>query len=546
MPQASGQFSGIFICYRRDDSGGYARALYDRLGSHFGDEQIFMDLVDQIEPGEDFVQVIQEAVSSCEILIALIGRSWLTIQNEAGRRLDNPNDFVRLEIAAALARDVRVIPALVEGAQMPRPQDLPEDISPLARRQAYYLRDISWRRDVDELIGILDKTLDRRREARHIAAQVAERQRREEEARQQAEERERLKRAAEAERQKQEAAEAERGGREAEERRREAERARVMIEDMSPAASSEVKPAGAALRSRPVAQTKRFRLAVMMAIIALALIVVGGVLIKLLGSRSDNKTPPLVPTPSATEQMSVEKGTVDNPPQQNVDSPQAPPGMVYVPDGTFTMGTDASLDKDKYDSPAHAVAVKHFFIDRYEVTNEEYAKFVEEQNEPPPTTWKSKNYPPGAAHEPVTGVKFDAARAYCENAGKNLPTEEEWEYAARGTDGRLYPWKGDWQAGLANADHASSGVADVGTYKGESPFGAFDMIGNAWEWTESELRPYPPKNRLPVKVPKDVRVIRGGSFDSDRNQATTTYRGGWRASAERDYSEIGFRCVKRY
>src|ERR1043165_3354644 len=116
MSQPVRQFSGIFISYRRNDSAGYAGRLFDGLSAHFGEDQIFMD-IDYIEPGEDFVQAIETAVGSCEILIALIGPSWLTIENVTGRRLDNPNDFVRLEIVAALARGIRVIPVLVQGAQ---------------------------------------------------------------------------------------------------------------------------------------------------------------------------------------------------------------------------------------------------------------------------------------------------------------------------------------------------------------------------------------------------------------------------------------------
>ena len=92
----------IFISYRRDDSAGYAGRLFDNLSAHFGKDQIFMD-IDRIEPGEDFVQVIETAVGSCDVLIALIGRHWLTVTDGTVRRLDNPNDFVRLEIAAALA-----------------------------------------------------------------------------------------------------------------------------------------------------------------------------------------------------------------------------------------------------------------------------------------------------------------------------------------------------------------------------------------------------------------------------------------------------------
>src|SRR5688572_31262890 len=102
------KFSGIFVSYRREDSAGHAGRLFDRLVEQFGRERIFMD-IDTIEPGEDFVTVIENAVSSCDILIAVIGRNWLTAGGTGTGRLDNPNDFVRIEIAAALRRDIRVI-----------------------------------------------------------------------------------------------------------------------------------------------------------------------------------------------------------------------------------------------------------------------------------------------------------------------------------------------------------------------------------------------------------------------------------------------------
>src|SRR5205085_8407252 len=111
----------IFISYRRDDSAGHAGRLFDRLNEHFGHERLFMD-VDHIEPGEDFVQVIEAAVASSAVLLAIIGRHWLTTGDATARRLDNPNDFIRLEIATALARNIRVIPVLVQDASMPGPE----------------------------------------------------------------------------------------------------------------------------------------------------------------------------------------------------------------------------------------------------------------------------------------------------------------------------------------------------------------------------------------------------------------------------------------
>lgn len=178
MAPSAGRFSGIFLCYRRDDSAGHAGRLYDQLVRYFGDDHVFMDL-DRIEPGEDFEVVIGDAVGSCETLIVLIGRDWLTSRDEKRRRLDNPKDFVRLEIAAALERNVRVIPVLLQGATMPGPEDLPDELSRFSRRQAFDLSDRRWKQDVARLINSLERTLEVRRIiAPHTTAQSeAERQR---------------------------------------------------------------------------------------------------------------------------------------------------------------------------------------------------------------------------------------------------------------------------------------------------------------------------------------------------------------------------------
>jgi tetratricopeptide (TPR) repeat protein len=158
LQPTSSQFSGIFICYRREDTSGHAGRLFDRLVSHFGKDTVFMD-IDTIEPGEDFVSVIENAVGSCDILIAIIGKHWLSRAGETSRFLDNPNDFVRLEVATALARDIRVIPVLVQGAVMPKPKDLPDDMSQFSRRNAVELGDVHWQRDVDQLIIFLERVL---------------------------------------------------------------------------------------------------------------------------------------------------------------------------------------------------------------------------------------------------------------------------------------------------------------------------------------------------------------------------------------------------
>ncbi len=148
----------IFISYRRDDSAPYAGRLYDRMTARFGKGQVFMD-IDQIEPGEDFVEVINRKVSACETAVVLIGKAWLSATDGEGRRrLDDPEDFVRLEVAAALERKVRVVPVLVGGAAMPRMQQLPEPLALLSRRNAIEISDSRFHSDVDRLIEALERS----------------------------------------------------------------------------------------------------------------------------------------------------------------------------------------------------------------------------------------------------------------------------------------------------------------------------------------------------------------------------------------------------
>jgi hypothetical protein len=156
MEEMGGQ---IFISYRRDDSAASAGRIYDRLNDHFASSEIFMD-VDTLAPGIDFVEAIEESVSSCDALIAVIGRQWLVLADEEGnRRMDNPDDFVRIEIRTALERGVRVIPVLVDGASMPRARDLPDDLKLLVRRNALEVRHTSFNADCGRLIAALEQVL---------------------------------------------------------------------------------------------------------------------------------------------------------------------------------------------------------------------------------------------------------------------------------------------------------------------------------------------------------------------------------------------------
>jgi hypothetical protein len=150
----------IFVNYRRSDSEGESGRLFDDLTSHFGAESIFMDVA-AIEPGRDFRKAIDQSVAACSVLLAVIGREWLEAKDAAGdRRLEDPNDFVRIELASALRRDIPVVPVLVRGAKMPHADQLPDDLKDLAYRNAVELTHARWKSDVQVLIRALGPSMD--------------------------------------------------------------------------------------------------------------------------------------------------------------------------------------------------------------------------------------------------------------------------------------------------------------------------------------------------------------------------------------------------
>jgi hypothetical protein len=155
--------NGMFISYRRDESAGYTGRIADRFTEHFGKDRVFRD-IDSIEPGLDFAEAIESAIGSSGVMLVVIGRNWLIATDADGqRRLENPDDFVRVEIATALKRNLRVIPVLVQGASMPGTDELPEDLAPLTRRNAFELHDSSWGDDVGRLISALERVLEHRK-----------------------------------------------------------------------------------------------------------------------------------------------------------------------------------------------------------------------------------------------------------------------------------------------------------------------------------------------------------------------------------------------
>lgn len=152
---AANSGEGIFISYRRDDAGGRAGRIFDRVSSEYGRERVFMD-VDSIRPGTDFAEYIDSALAGCNVLLAVIGPGWLDARTgEGARRLEDPHDFVRLEVATALRRGIAVIPVLVNGASVPATERLPEDLRGLTRRAALRVDDDRWGYDSDRLVDAL-------------------------------------------------------------------------------------------------------------------------------------------------------------------------------------------------------------------------------------------------------------------------------------------------------------------------------------------------------------------------------------------------------
>ena len=230
-----------------------------------------------------------------------------------------------------------------------------------------------------------------------------------------------------------------------------------------------------------------------------------------------------------------------------IDAPPADPSgrdpveMAAVPAGDFLMGSDdpkADLDE----RPVTRIHVEAFWIDRVEVTNARYGVCVEAGacSRPVGTAFGDAT----KGDHPAGIVSWTQAAAYCRWVGKRLPTEAEWEKAARGVDGRRYPWGSDFEPDRANAGYAA-GTAAAGRYAGgASPYGVLDMAGNVWEWTSSLYRPYPydPSDGREDPTARGARVNRGGSWYYEAGYLRTTYR----ATADHMYrriADLGFRCA---
>ncbi len=229
-----------------------------------------------------------------------------------------------------------------------------------------------------------------------------------------------------------------------------------------------------------------------------------------------------------------------------------PPEMVLVPSGKFIMGNDAADGKIGFEIsvdsiPKRRVRLKAFYIDRFEVTVARFRAFVEATGREPPAIWKDYamfGYPEPEGDHPVADVNFYDAQAYCRWAGKRIHTEEEWEKAARGADGRIFPWGNHLDPEyLTTEDRGRQFTTPVGSMKKDvSPYGVYDMGGNAMEWTASIYKPYPGGLRQ-FSPDERFRILRGGSWAMPAQPFARTAHRHFRLThlAQPDF---GFRCAK--
>jgi formylglycine-generating enzyme required for sulfatase activity len=485
--------SKVFISYRRDDSADVTGRIYDRLTAHFGTKNVFKD-VDSIPLGIDFRQHLTRAVSGCQVLLAVIGRSWLQAGNAAGqRRLDDPRDFVRLEIEVALQREIPVVPILVQGASMPAAEELPPSLRALAYRNGIAVRaDPDFHRDMDRLIGQMERFS---RSAPPPPSVLP------------------------------------------------AEPPKPRDQPSKPRCSAEKErhsPQAEAVE--PFPRRRRRGLAVALGVVVLLSLVAVGLVFSLNGQGRVPKW----------------EGEAPAEPPAALDMKALDMTFVRVPKGSFWMGGSDGKPGDKQE-----VIRDDFWLGVHEITqgqweavmgadkNESYFSRKGEYKD------RVKDFTDAELKKfPVENVSWKQVQEFIEklnarekNSGwvYRLPTEVEWEYAARGGasskedcsfDFYLDRPTNDLSSTQANFDgNFPAGDGKKGEYKNRtekigsySPnrLGIYDMHGNVWEWTSS--------------VGGSDRVDRGGCWNDNGSYCRAALRS-WDAPEYRS-SSLGFRLAR--
>ena len=248
-----------------------------------------------------------------------------------------------------------------------------------------------------------------------------------------------------------------------------------------------------------------------------------------------------------------------------VSDPKPQDDMILIPAGAFLMGSteqeifdawrqnDGGWEKEDYVSsyPQRKITLDDFYIDKKEVSNGDYKMFIEATKRPAPSLWDDHTL--NSPSQPVIGVDWNDADAYCRWASKRLPTEAEWEKAARGADGRIWPWGNVWDPTKDNHGKGSGYgfdesdgwkyTAPVGTELGVSPYGVLNMAGNVYEWTADDFNAYPENDKyIQEDFEQGFKALRGGAYDDGISEQRASTRCGF----QKDFKDVdvGFRCAR--
>jgi formylglycine-generating enzyme required for sulfatase activity len=528
--------STVFISYRREITAGEARALFNELLQKLGKNSVFMD-VDSIALGRDFRGALQKTLESCDLMLVLIGRDWAEVKDEEGRpRLQNPGDFVRLEIEAALKRDIVVTPILVQGAHMPAPEQLPAEIRDLVYRNGFELSHNRWESDFAEMIRRLN--LDIAKESRRVEQPAST----------------------------------------------------VAAPDASLAPAAQPTIPGRQFFNRPFRMTRRQALGVA------ALAAVGtGAIIAAPSIRKLLSKPPL--RTIAFEVATVDSKGIRNPPEKYkaavfTESLGSAAGldMVSIPGGSFTMGSPVDEpERQGNEGPQHHVALGPFFIGAAPVTQAQWSAVVLAHPDQ-----IRRNLDPNSSFFkgidlPVETITWHQAEEFClrltaiTGRAYRLPSEAEWEYSCRaGTTGPFhfgptitpelanYCGTGGAVCGESDGKSVASDVYGGESYKsgayGEGPTGVFrgkttppgtfppnrfglsDMHGNVWEYCQdvwsANYADVPVDGSANLSGGADSqRILRGGSWSHNPAICRSASRDSIAADFSGWQGRIGVRVV---
>jgi formylglycine-generating enzyme required for sulfatase activity len=525
--------STVFISYRREITAGEARALFNELLEKLGKNSVFMD-VDSIALGRDFRGALQKTLESCDLMLVLIGKDWADVKDEEGRpRLQNPRDFVRLEIEAALKRDIIVTPILVQGAHMPAPEQLPAEIRDLVYRNGFELSHNRWESDFAEMIRRLN--LDVAKEGRRVEQPVS----------------------------------------------------------TVAAPNASIAPTAVPAQrffTRPLKLTRRQALK----IAALAAAGTGAVIaapsIRRLLSKPSLRT-------VAFDVATVDSKGVRNPPERYTAAvfteglgPDAGLDMVAIPGGSFTMGSPVDEpERQGNEGPQHHVTLAPFFIGASPVTQAQWSAAVSAH----PNQIRRYLDPNSSFFKgidlPVESITWNQAEEFClrltaiTGRAYRLPSEAEWEYACRaGTMGPFhfgptitpelanYCGTGGAVCGESDGKSIASdvyggkryqsgayGEGPTGIFRGKTTpagtfppnrFGLYDMHGNVWEYCldmwSANYADVPVDGSANLSGPADSqRILRGGSWSHNPAICRSAYRDSIAPDFSGWQGRIGLRVV---